>query len=284
MISKGGWVKMVDVVIIGNVCYDEGIFYRANGSTTSNKTCGGACYFSSIAASLFSNVGMVAKVGNDYDLSFLNVSRINLEGLQIVDDLKTTVFKTYFTSLDGQERKIIGSVHEGLLLSPSDIPKSYLSAKCIHIATNEPQIQYDLVKFLKSNSNAIISIDTISGYSSDKITRQAFDLADIAIIEDKFEFLLQCNAKNKIVKHGKYGVDLLINGLKIEFKNENIIQEVVDKTGAGDIFAGSFMGCLSAGMGLKQSISKAMKIATFSVSKYGAEHLLDLQPDNSVLE
>ncbi len=60
---------MVDVVIIGNVCFDEGYFIRKSGKYDKRKSLGGAGYFSAVGASLFANTGIVAKVGEDYDLN-----------------------------------------------------------------------------------------------------------------------------------------------------------------------------------------------------------------------
>lgn len=266
---------MVDVVVIGNVCYDEGVFVREDGSSDKNRTLGGACYFASSAASLFAKTGVVAKIGNDYDVSELTKNGIDVAGVKVVDGVQTTVFRTIFKSLDGQDRDIEGEVPVELYLSPSDIPKEYLKAKVFHIATNEPDIQYELVKFLKENTSAIVCIDTIYYYASNELTKKAFDLADVAIIEDKFPNLFDCNAKNKIIKHGKNGVELWQNNQRQVFENKHIVKAVVDKTGAGDVLAGSIAANLANGNNIKTSIEMAMDVASKSITDYGVQHLHD---------
>lgn len=266
---------MVEVVVIGNVCYDEGVFIREDGSRDKNRTLGGACYFASNASSLFAKTGVVAKVGRDYDVASLTQNDIDISGIKIVDGVNTTVFRTIFKSLDGQDREIEGEVPKELYLSPSDIPKEYLNAKVFHIATNEPDIQYELVKFLKENTSAIVCIDTIYYYASNELTKKVFDLADVAIIEDRFPNLFDCNAKTKIIKHGKDGVELWQNGDRQIFNNKNIVGAVVDKTGAGDVLAGSIAAGLAKGHTIKTSIERAMDVASKSITDYGVQHLHD---------
>ena len=266
---------MVDVVVIGNVCFDEGCFLREDGSSDIHRTLGGAGYFSSVGASLFAKTGVIAKVGEDYNLkNFNKFSNININGIQKVEGEETTVFRTIFHSLDGKNRTISGDVPKNLLLSGEDILKEYSGAKIFHIATNEPEIQIELIKKIRAISNAKISIDTIKYYADNPFTKQAFDLADIAIIEDDFYNLMDSDAPTKIIKHGKFGVDL-VDGDKItEFKNKEIVKNVTDKTGAGDIFAGSLVGMLSKGKDIKKAIPVAMKTATESIKDYGVEHLV----------
>ena len=266
---------MVDVVVIGNVCFDEGCFLREDGSFDIHRTHGGAGYFSSIGANLFAKTGLVAKVGEDYDLKIFNkFSNIDTTGIQKINGVETTVFRTVFHSLDGKNRTITGDVSKNLLLSGEDVLKKYSSAKFFHIATNEPEIQIELIRKIRKISNAKISIDTIKYYTENPLTKQAFDLVDIAIIEDEFYSLMNSNAPTKIIKHGKFGVDLVEGDKITEFKNKEIVRNVIDKTGAGDIFAGSLVGVLSTGKDIKKAIPIAMKTATESIKDYGVEHLL----------
>ena len=268
---------MVDVVILGNVCYDEGQFLREDGSADFHRTLGGACYFASMASSLVAETGVVSKIGKDYDKNELKKNGINTLGLKVIDGVATTVFRTVFKSLDGQSREIEGDVPQELYLSPEDIPSEYLKAKVFHVATNEPEIQYALVKFLKENTNGIVCIDTIGYYASNELTKQAFDLADVAIIEDRFPNLINCNARIRIIKHGKRGVELHQDGQIHVFENKKIVENVVDKTGAGDVLAGTIAGNLAKGNNLKTSIERAMDVASKSILDYGVQHLHDNQ-------
>ena len=265
---------MVDVVIIGNVCFDEGYFIRKSGKYDKRKSLGGAGYFSAVGASLFANTGIVAKVGEDYDLNnFQKFLNIDISGIKKNSGEKTTTFKTVFHSLDGKNREITGDVPPNLLLNKNDIIEKFMSAKAFHIATNEPEIQIELIKQIRKFSNALISIDTIKYYADNPLTLEAFNMADIAIVEDCFSALQNTTTPIKIIKHGKNGVDLISNGEPKIFENQNIIKNVVDKTGAGDVFAGSLMANIAKGKDIFKSITIAMDTATNSIKDYGVEHL-----------
>ena len=84
----------------------------------------------------------------------------------MIDGPSTRFIHTYL-SLDGQTRTFKKEVNEECMIKVEDIPKEYLEANYIHVCTNFPDIQLELVKYLKNNSNAKISIDTHEAYVDD---------------------------------------------------------------------------------------------------------------------
>ena len=173
-------MKNLNFVVVGNISYDYNYFPDRDGEKLKEvMNYGGATIYSGIPASLFTTVGIAAKVGEDYDLNILKKYNLDLTGVKVVKG-KTTMFKQVFTSEDGQLRDFSEFVNPNTVLKPEDIPSDYLKSKYIHICTNYPEAQYELVKYLKENSCAVLSIDTLEDYYYDKtkfdIIKASFNL------------------------------------------------------------------------------------------------------------
>ena len=271
-------MKKLDFVVVGNISYDYNYFpNRDNKELKEVMNYGGATLYSAIPASLFTKVGIAAKVGEDYDLDMLRKYNFDLSGVKVVPG-KTTMFKQVFTSDDGQLRDFSEFVNPNTVLKPEDIPDDYLNAKYIHICTNYPEAQYELVKYLREKSNAILSIDTLEDYYYDEskidIIKSSFDLVDIAFIDKEFEKLFDCTAIIKIIKLGKSGCEY-ISDEKHFIKEAPYCDFVVDKTGAGDCVTGVFCSLKAIGESDEDALQISVNIATESIKEYGMSHLVD---------
>ena len=267
----------LNFVVIGNISYDYNYFpNRDNEELKEVMNYGGATIYSGIPASIFTTVGVAAKVGEDYDINVLKEYNLDLSGVKVIEG-KTTVFKQVFTSEDGQLRDFSEFVNPNTVLKPNDIPDDYLDAKYIHICTNYPEAQYELVKYLKEKSKAVLSIDTLEDYYYDdkqfEFIKKSFDLVDIAFIYKEFKRLFDCNAKIKIIKLGKRGCKY-ISSNKTFSVNAPICDYVVDKTGAGDCVTGVFCALKSIGVEDEEALQTAVNIATKSIKDYGMLHLV----------
>ena len=186
----------INVVIVGNIALDINTFpKRDNGNNKIVINNGGSGYYSLIPASLFTRPGIVARVGKDFDIELLQTYNIDLQGLKVIENSLTTKFHHTYLSADGQQRSFEPEAYAQTLITPDDIPSNYFNAKYIHIATNFPETQLELLKKIRSNSNAIISIDTHEAYLKEnaKLIKEIFDLVDIAFIDKEFKNLLDCN-------------------------------------------------------------------------------------------
>lgn len=267
----------ISFVVVGNISYDYNYFpNRDNEELKEVMNYGGATIYSGIPASIFTKVGVAAKVGEDYNLDVLKQYNLDLSGVKTVEG-KTTVFKQVFTSEDGQLRDFSEFVNPNTVLNPTDIPTSYLDAKYIHICTNYPEAQYELVKYLKENSNAVLSIDTLEDYYYDEkmfeTIKKSFDLVDIAFIDKEFEKLFDCKARIKIIKLGKRGCKF-ISPEKTFTVEAPSCDYVVDKTGAGDCVTGVFCALKSIGKSDEEALQTAVNYATESIKDYGMFHLV----------
>lgn len=268
-------MKKIDFVVVGNLSFDYNFFPDRDKKEVMNL--GGATLYSGIPASLFVKVGIAANVGEDYDLSIFDNLNFDITGIKQVEG-KTTVFTQEFQSEDGQQRIFKEYVNPNTYLKPQDIPKQYLDAKYIHICTNYPDVQLELVKYLKENSNAILSIDTLEDYyynseQFEKI-RESFDLVDIAFIDKEFNKLFNCKSPIKIIKLGKEGCKYISNEKSFKVAAP-FCEYVVDKTGSGDCVTGVFGALKTLDYTDEEALQIAVNIATESIKGYGMFHLYE---------
>ena len=265
----------VKVVIVGNIAYDVNTFpERDNGNDKVVINRGGAGYYSLIPASLYTKTGIVARVGNDFDIKLLESYNIDLKGLKVINDSLTTKFHHTYLTYDGQNRSFSPEIYEKTLISVDDIPKEYYDAKYIHISTNFPSNQKEFIHKIRKHSNAIISIDTHEAYMEKeaKIIKEIFDCVDIAFIDKEYTELLDCKAPIKIFKMGKNGCMYISKDLSFDVKVKEC--EVVDKTGAGDVVAGVFLAMMAETNNPMESLQTAVDMATKSIQNYGVDFLI----------
>ena len=153
-----------NLVIVGNIAYDTIDFSKLKEKRPNIVNIGGACVFSTIPASLFYRVGMVGKIGKDFDVSQFYNYNIDLSGVKKINT-ETTRFYTIWNSADGQDRMVKGEVKQDMEVGREDIPKNFLRAKHFHLTTATPEKQLELIEFLRQNTNATISADTIDEFA-----------------------------------------------------------------------------------------------------------------------
>lgn len=256
-----------NLVIIGNIAYDIIDFSKIKPNREKIVDVGGACVFSSIPASMFYRVGMVGKIGNDFDISKFHDYNIDLSGIKQIDE-PTTKFYTVWNTSDGQDREITGEVSEEMIVSFKDIPKEFLKAKHFHLTTAEPSKQLEIIEFLRKNTKATISVDTIDNFANHPRCREVFNNVDIAFIDKEYSNLLNCKANIKIIKCGKKGC-LYLSKEKSFPVYSKVIKNVVDKTGAGDCLNGVFLNLIINGINEEKALRVAVDVATESVKHKG---------------
>ena len=257
--------EVPNLVIIGNTAFDTKEYVIQNKKR--EKDIGGACLYSAIPASLFFNVGIVTKIGKDFNLKEICNYNLNLEGLKTIDE-DTTHFYTKFFSEDGQDSTTYGEVANNMIINYEDIPKKFLQAKHIHFTTSDPKYLLNMVELVKKNSKAKISVDTNNWFAKMKETKEIFDIVDIAFIDKEFTELLECKAKTKVIKLGEEGC-IFKTADKSFYQAAQIKQSVIDKLGAGDCLNGVFVNLIANGYSEEYALKKAVEIATLSIDNYG---------------
>ncbi len=246
----------MSILVVGSVALDtvETPFNRVE------EVLGGAASFFATAAALYSQVNLVAVVGSDFPQEFLDFWRsrpINLDGLQIHEG--RTFRWTARYHLDMNARDTLDTqlgVYAGF---HPVLPASYLDSDLLFLANIQPELQMEV---LQATPRARLTIlDTMELWimtaraqltevmkrvdvllMSEEEVRQYTDHA--SILKGVRE-LFALGLKYVIVKQGSYGA-LLFGSDGTYFSAPTYpLEEVIDPTGAGDAFAGGFLGYLS---------------------------------------
>ena len=260
-----------NLIIVGNIAYDIIDFTKVEPKKKQLIDVGGACIFFFFSASLFYRVGMVGKIGNDFDKSKLYDYNIDLSGIKQVDN-PTTKFYTIWNTADGQDRTVTGEVIKEMEVGAEDIPKKFLEAKHFHITTANPSKQLEIIEFLRQNTSATISVDTIDDFAKQLKCKEVFDNVDIAFIDKEYTKLLDCKASKKVIKYGKRGC-LYYSSEKSFPVYSQIVENVVDKTGAGDCLNGVFLNLIINGLDEEEALKIAVNVATESIKHRGILNL-----------
>lgn len=257
------------LIIVGDSAYDTNLFNLDNEQSYCKTNLGGSSIYASIPASSIYRVGLVSNVGEDFEIEKLSKYNIDLSGVTIHKGEKTSRFYNILNTKDQQDRKTRAEYNEKLTPIYEDIPYKFFNSNFFYISTMLPKKQKDIIKKIKEKCpNSVIGVDTFEGYSELDETLEVFNMADITFIDKEFSKLLQNKAKTKIIKLGKEGCILIDNGKKTLIE-ANTIENVVDKTGAGDCLNGVFMNLIAHGHSKKESLEIAVKIATLSITEFG---------------
>ncbi|MBP1751194.1 MAG: sugar kinase [Geobacteraceae bacterium] len=281
----------MSILVVGSVAFDsvETPFGKAH-----NVLGGSAAYFST-SASFFTDVNIVAVVGEDFPqehIDFLASRGIDLQGLAR-DPGKTFHWEGRY-GYDLNEAHTLATHLNVFESFKPRIPSSYADSDYLFLANIDPDLQMDVLR--QVNNPKIIASDTMNYWISSKpeSLRTVVKNVDILIINDAearqlsqepnlvkaARKLLDIGVKTLIVKRGEYGV-LMFNGSSVFSAPAYPLEEVFDPTGAGDTFAGGFMGYLAntgdiSDDGIRKAIIFGSVMASFTVEDFSLNRLKKL--------
>ena len=284
----------MSLVVIGTVAFDA--IETPFGKT--DKIIGGAATYASLAASYFyDSVKIVAVVGDDFpqsDIADFHQHGIDTEGLQVKEGEKSFFWSgKYHNDMNSRDTLIT----ELNVLGDFDpiIPDSYQDCEYLMLGNLTPQVQQTVIKRLKNRPKLIV-MDTMNFWmdiAMDDLL-ETIKMIDVLTINDaearqlSGEYslvkaarkILTMGPKYLIIKKGEHGALLFGDGL-IFSAPALPLADVFDPTGAGDTFAGGFIGYL-AKVGtvnfnnMKNAIIFGSALASFSVEKFGTERIKNL--------
>jgi len=287
----------MSLLVIGTVAFDA--IETPFGKT--DKIVGGAATFASLAASYFYNkTKIVAVVGDDFpkeDIENFNQRGISTEGLQVKQGEKSFFWSgKYHNDMNSRDTLIT----ELNVLADFDpiIPDSYQDCEYLMLGNLTPQVQQTVIKRLKNRPKLIV-MDTMNFWmdiAMDDLLA-TIKMVDVLTINDAearqlsgeyslvkaAKKILTMGPKYLIIKKGEHGA-LLFHEDKIFSAPALPLEEVFDPTGAGDTFAGGFIGYM-AKMGevnfnnMKNAIIYGSALASFCVEKFGTERIRNLSQD-----
>jgi len=282
----------MSILVVGSVAIDsvETPFGRGE-----NILGGSATYFST-AASFFTDVNLVAVVGDDFPpehIDFLKSRNIDLRGLK-QEAGKTFHWKGRY-GFDLNEAQTLDTQLNVFQTFRPQIPAEYAEAEYLILANIDPELQLEVLEQVKSPR--VIACDTMNFWISSKpeVLKQVIARVDFFIINEgearqltgevnlvkAARAILAMGAKNLIIKRGEYGV-LLFSGDAVFAAPAYPLENVFDPTGAGDTFAGGFMGYLASTGNLsegsvRQAIIFGSVMASFNVEDFSLDRLRTLQ-------
>ncbi len=284
----------MSLVVIGTVAFDA--IETPFGKT--DKIVGGAATYASLAASYFyQKVKIVGVVGDDFhneDIADFKKHGIDVEGLQIKEGEKSFFWAgKYHNDMNSRDTLIT----ELNVLADFDpiIPESYQDCQYLLLGNLTPQIQQTTINRLRNRPKLIV-LDTMNFWmdvAMDDLL-QTIKMVDVLTINDaesrqlSGEYslvkaankILKMGPKYLIIKKGEHGA-LLFHEDLIFSAPALPLAEVFDPTGAGDTFAGGFIGYL-AKVGtvnfanMKNAIIYGSALASFCVEKFGTEKIKNL--------
>ncbi|PAW95620.1 sugar kinase [Mucilaginibacter sp. MD40] len=286
----------MSLLVIGTVAFDA--IETPFGKT--DKIVGGAATYASLAASYFYNkTKIIAVVGDDFpqeDIESFNEHHIDTEGLQVKKGENSFFWSgKYHNDMNSRDTLVT----ELNVLADFDpiIPESYQDCEYLMLGNLTPQIQQTVIKRLKNRPKLIV-MDTMNFWmdiAMDDLL-QTIKMVDVLTINDaearqlSGEYslvkaarkILTLGPKYLIIKKGEHGA-LLFHENHIFSAPALPLAEVFDPTGAGDTFAGGFIGYM-AKVGtinfnnMKNAIIFGSALASFCVEKFGTEKLKNLTP------
>jgi sugar/nucleoside kinase (ribokinase family) len=264
---RDGPASPAELILIGHVGFATD--RTPNGTITYTGGSGFALAFA--AAALLDGVGLVAQVGEDFDLGVLRFLAIDMAGVTVLPGASATFF--------------IDQAGEGSLSFRSDLgvaaepsfdlfPASYVPARYVHLGTAPPRQQLAWLEFLRdSGCRAQISADMFEPFvaSEPGACRQVCDRADLIFLnEAEYRGLYDGRSHPSaptILKHGPGGAEFLADAVRHRIPAPSAHE--VDPIGAGEILAGSFLALRARGLAVDRALAHAVAAATQSVTEFG---------------
>ena len=295
----------MSLLVIGTVAFDA--IETPFGKT--DKILGGAATYISLAASYFTkNINLVSVVGDDFPVSnieMLQKHKVNTEGLQVLKGQKTFFWAGKYHN-DMNTRDTITTELNVLESFNPIVPELYQDCELLMLGNLVPKVQQQVIAQLRTRPRLIV-LDTMNFWMDIAMPdlKETLAMVDVLTINDEearqlsgeyslvraAKKILKMGPKFLIIKKGEHGA-LLFNENQVFYAPALPLEEVFDPTGAGDSFAGGFIGFLAQSKdisfeNMKRAIVFGSAMASFCVEKFGTEKLIGLtheQVENRVQE
>ncbi len=283
------------LVTVGTVAFDtiETPYGKAE------RVVGGAATYISIAASYFTkDLGLVSVVGDDFpneELKYMQKRGINIDGLQIKEGEKSFFWAgRYHNNMNS--RDTLDTQLNVLADFKPKLPASYRNAKFLMLGNLTPEIQAKVIRQMKSKPKLIV-MDTMNFWMDIAMPslKKTIKKVDVLTINDEearqlsgeYSLVNAAKAIHKmgpkvlVIKKGEHGALLFYNN-KMFYAPAMPLAQVYDPTGAGDTFAGGFIGYLTKANSttfenMKRAVIYGSTLASFCVEEFSIARLKRLK-------
>ena len=280
------------ILVVGSVAFDS---VKTPFGQADDILGGSATHFS-VAASYFAPVRLVAVVGKDFGNPQLDVFRrhnVDIDGLTFAEGRTFRWAGEY--SFDLNDRKTLDTQLNVFETFNPVVPKVYRSSEYVFLGNIDPDLQYNVLQQIEKPR--VVACDTMNFWIEGKLESLKRTLArvDILLINDSearelagvpnlvkaANRIMNLGPKTLIVKRGEHGV-LMFHGKTIFSAPAYPLEDVYDPTGAGDTFAGGFIGALAhAGevndRVFRRAIIFGSVMASFKVEQFGIDRVSALK-------
>ena len=282
----------MNILVVGSIALDS---VETPWGTAKDSPGGSALYFSS-AASYFAPVNIVGVVGTDFDfkgINFLRQRTVNFEGIDQQEGLTFRWGGRYHRDLN-QRDTLFTHLNVFENFNPR-IPESYRNSDFVFLANIDPDLQMQVLRQIARPK--LVILDTMNFWitgkrnSLDEVIRQS----DVLILNDEEarlltdtnnlisagRLILERGPKYLIIKKGEHGAVMMHQNSYFPAPAYPV-EKVVDPTGAGDTFAGGFVGYI-ARTGkideptMRKAIIYGSTIASFNVEDFSFRRLISLK-------
>jgi sugar/nucleoside kinase (ribokinase family) len=283
----------VSLLVVGSVAYDalESPYGKVE------RTLGGAATYFSVSASFFTHVNLVGIVGDDFDPrdeAILKKRSIDIEGLERKEG-KCFFWAGRYSENLNERVTLVTDLNVFAEFKPR-LPEKYRNSKFVFLANIAPDLQSDVLHQVKGTPK-LVAMDTMNYWieRTNADLRETLRHVDILMINDSetrqlssehnllraAKHIFKMGPSTLVVKRGEHGA-MLVDKNGVFCVPAFPLEEPHDPTGAGDSFAGGFMGYLAgAGSTNDASLRRAMVygsvLGSFTVERFGLERLLKLK-------
>ena len=282
------------LVTVGSVAFDA--IESPFGKT--DKIVGGAGTFITLASSFFvKEQGIISVVGDDFPASTLENMKakgIDILGIQIKAGEKTFFWSGRYHNDMNSRDTLVTELNVLEHFNPI-VPQAFQGADYLMLGNLSPQVQRMVIERMEKRPK-LIAMDTMNFWMDIAIEelKKTMALVDVLIINDEearqlsgvyslvkaAKVIRSMGPKTVIIKKGEHGA-LLFHEENMFYAPALPLEDVFDPTGAGDTFAGGFMGYIAATddfsfENMKRAIIAGSALASFCVEKFGTQRLLEL--------
>lgn len=284
----------MSLMTVGTVAFDDIETPRGRAE----KVVGGAATYIALAASYFTpDIRMVSVIGDDFpqeELDQLSDKGIDLSGIQVKKGEKSFFWAGRYHENMNERDTLITDLNVLADFDPQ-LPEHYRHTEFVMLGNLTPTVQQRVIEQMAIKPR-IIALDTMNFWmnTSWDSLMEVLQMIDVLIINDEearqlsgeysmlkaAHVILEMGPKYLVIKKGEHGA-LLFEGGNVFFAPALPLAEIFDPTGAGDTFAGGFMGYLAktgeiSFENMKRAVIYGSAMASFCVERFGIERLKEL--------
>ena len=285
----------MSLVTVGTVAFDtiETPFGKAE------RVVGGAATYISLAASYFTkDIGLVSVVGDDFpetELKYMQKRGINIDGLEIKEGEKSFFWAGRYHDNMNKRDTLVTELNVLADFKPK-VPMEFRNADYLMLGNLTPEIQMKVIRQMKKRPKLVV-LDTMNFWMDVAMPslKKVLKKIDVLTINDEEarqlsgEYSLvkaarvihEMGPRFLVIKKGEHGA-LLFEADKMFFAPALPLAEVFDPTGAGDTFAGGFIGYLAQTNkvnfnNMKRAVINGSAMASFCVEQFSIDRLKGLR-------